>query len=428
MMNNNSQFKNFLQQSFDNQEVGNSYDSWEKINGRLSFQNYFKFGIKHVNIYNTSLGAGLLFFLYFNVFANIFNPELNITNKIAVAPIQKKQITTPIKSSKPNTYKYIPISNSTFISKKYTSQPAVLKNEPFSNGIIALTENETVEQEINTNEKDTNNQNLEILQSKNVLLGHKNYKLIAICKQKSVSSSNEPLKKFEKPHWAIDLFTIPVFSDAMAINNSQYETIKQKVAAGFALKCMYKKYLLETGFVYRSQSKNFNQTTYEDSWVTVSTIETRTNVSANIFTGKIKTTIDTITNTKKQFNSIEKNTTAINTYTTMEIPIYLGYKLNYRKFASTSKMGLVMYVNKTAVGKAVQSFNGSIVELSNIPVTTANYMFSLSNSFCYKIRGPVNIFAEPYLKISLNDPKYNDLSIGSNKFTYGLKMGIEINL
>jgi hypothetical protein len=430
-MNKESQLKNLLHQSFDSHEVGNENDGWDKISKRLSVQNYFKFGTRHVNIYNTSLGVGILSVLFFSFFTNESKTELNITKEVAVSSYTKPIEIIKKENIAQNTYKNkIEPSSYTFAKKsEITPQPLLINEQPNSNNLTAIADNRT-EVPVNlTEDESINDPLLEELQSQNLELDQQNAGLLAENKSSSDNQITENSKSYRNIRWAIDLFTVPVFSDAMAINNNlQNETLKQKVAAGLAVKCIYNKYILETGFVYKSQSKNFSQKTYEDSWISVVTIDTVTKYNTNLITGKrYRTKVDTISRTEKKFITIENNVAAVNTYTTMEIPLFIGYRLNYKKFISTSKFGIVTYINKTAVGK-MQNIDSKVTELSNFHATSTNCVFSFSNAFCYRVRGPVNVFAEPYLKIAVNNPGFNELSVGAKKITYGMKLGIEIVL
>jgi hypothetical protein len=421
---NNNQLKNLLQQSFDNHEVIESQSSWGKLSRRLSFQNFLKFGTKHINIYNTSLGAGFLFMLYFSVFANVFKPNISNTKTIAIA-INKEQYYL---TQKENTSIKLGILTKTTVKKVHLTEES-----PIVRPIIA-THNSSVLDIVKTNEQQEENSSIKMrfekIQSKIAILKQAKSIILAEYRQMGKIVKNERSKPFKNLRWSIDLFTVPVFSDAMSINNySQSETIKQKVAAGFAIKCIHNKYVLETGFVYKSQSKHFNQTVSKSFWTSNTVVDTVTRYNTNLMTGKrYKTKVDTIYRTEKQLSTVSNNIEALNTYTTMEIPINIGYRINYKKFISTSKIGIITYISKRAVGKTIQNNNNQATVLANVPMSSTNFTFTISNSFSYRVKGPVNIFVEPYLKFSDNSPRINELSIGANKTTYGLKLGVEIVL
>jgi hypothetical protein len=425
-MNNNAQFKKFLQQSFDNHEVVGSDDGWDKISSRVSFQNFFKFGTRHVNIYNTTAGIGLALTLYVSIFTDSFQTQLNIPKK-EVASTQNE---IPL-----NSQKNIQISKTSTLA---IATPSINKNkivivQPKDNKIIEKADESFAQSSSNSILQSNAKEgflNLNALESPVAILQQNNHNIIISNYTKPEISVDKKHFSFDKLRWSVELFTIPVFSDALAINTiTKNESLKQKVAAGFALKCLYGKILFETGLVYKSQSKDFAQTIYSVRMTSVVEVKTETKYNTNLITGQVYAAkIDTITRTVKKPVSESEEYKEINTYTTLEIPINLGYRITHKRFSSTSKFGLVTYISKTALGKIVQNNNEKVIELSNVPYSSANFMLTISNSFSYRVRGAFNIFAEPYLKFSTNNPNYNELQIGSDKTMYGIKFGIEVNL
>jgi hypothetical protein len=425
-MNNSSEFKRFLQQSFDNYEIVERDSGWSRISSRLSFQNFFKFGVRHINIYNSSFSIGLIFSIYLTVFSSTIDSKINsqdflVTNSAGTININSHE---PISAQKA-------LAN-------YNKKNLISFNKPTE-------DKENIDNEIITDNIENNNSQLDTINSDQELTSTENNTHHEKLKSKDSgvliaeginSSINKPRNNsfglsrlINDLRWSFDLYTIPVYSDAMSLNGSlQNEILKQKVAAGLALKCLFKSVQFETGLVYKSQTKNFNQSILKDQTDYTYVVDTIYNYGINFLTGrKYMTSYDTTMRVESKTKTVERNIQSVNTYTTFEIPICVGYRLVKNNFASTSKLGIVTYISKRATGLTVQD-NSKETELALLPNTSASWMFTISNNFSYRVRGALNVFAEPYLKFSTKENGFNELNIGQSRAMFGLKLGVEIVL
>lgn len=234
-------------------------------------------------------------------------------------------------------------------------------------------------------------------------------------------------------NWYVEGFLAPeyVFKNVTALDpNSLYMQKKnnaEKMIMGVTLgakvtKGLSKNLYVKSGVQFSQLIEKMSfQYEKERKEITVITIRTETDINGNVVT---------ISDTSKQLQITYGNNTRYNIYRNLELPISLGYEFYNRGFKASFNGGVIINLASWYHGKI---FDTSL-QLINAKDATGTYKHNVglslygSVSLIKPLSDNVAIFAEPYFRYNISQPKYNSYGYKQKFSAAGVSLGLRFKL
>ncbi|MCZ2223223.1 MAG: hypothetical protein LC122_06290 [Chitinophagales bacterium] len=262
--------------------------------------------------------------------------------------------------------------------------------------------------------------------------------------QKNISSTKKfykPIKPIDCPgesssykkNWYIEAFLSPEYVTKKVSSldpNSEYIkrkdssermimgiTLGAKVTRGLT-KNIYVRAGLQYSNLIEKQSFRYES---ERKEITIITIRTETDVNGNTVT---------ISDTTKQLQISYANNVRYNLYSNIELPISLGYEFYNRAFKASINGGVIVNLASWYQGKILDTSFQLISAKENSSIYKHNVGVSLfgSISLIKPLTDNFDIFAEPYFRYRLTDPKYNAYGFKQKFNAAGINLGVRFKL
>ncbi|MBX2930645.1 MAG: hypothetical protein KF781_01720 [Chitinophagaceae bacterium] len=236
-----------------------------------------------------------------------------------------------------------------------------------------------------------------------------------------------------KKNWYIEGFVAPeyVTKKVIALDpNSTYMQRKdsaEKMIMGITLgarvtRGLSKNLYVKTGLQFSQliEKMNFRYES-ERKEITVITIRTETDINGNTVT---------ISDTTKQIQISYGNNVRYNLYRNLELPISLGYEFYNKGFRASVNAGLIVNLASWYQGKLLDTSFQLVSAKENSGVYKHSVGLSMfgSVSLIKPINDNVDIFAEPYFRYNLSQPKYNSYGFKQKFSAAGISLGVRFKL
>jgi Outer membrane protein beta-barrel domain len=133
------------------------------------------------------------------------------------------------------------------------------------------------------------------------------------------------------------------------------------------------------------------------------------------------------------FVQTENKQSSTNTFTSIDIPVLLGYELGNGKLHANLSTGVMLnlrsYHNGFVVDKAGKAVNISSAEEANAYSYKKTAGLSLLGAVAvyYKLNDKVHLMAEPYIRYGLSPITNKQLTISQKMHTTGLRLGVRMD-
>lgn len=396
-------------------------DEWNRISTRVSFMNFFKFGLHHYNIYYTLAVIASLVGIMSAVFA--INLKQNYTAENKTNPARNIEKINP-KHENTIMSNSIEYSKKTEISKTYNQRGLQKAEEKklnsleniIANEIVSVTEN-LVEIAINSKQKP--------------LLALESRKTGMLGTFSTVTIKENVHAVFSQRKWFLEIYSQPVSSEAMIINasgsNASFESQKTRQAYGVLLGMKTFKWWFQSGIEFSYLSSNFSNSFIRNEISQIKSYEVFTRVVYGLESGKeLQTIKDSVLIVSEKALSTRYSVNHLNSYKFLEIPVSVGYVLHFKKFNIVNKAGLVFDVYKNAKGTI--STVDQTADLSSVSFYKSYFTLYSSIGFYYKVNPFMNFVFEPNLKYNINGKTpERAFFIEKNNFAGGIKIGLAVD-
>lgn len=158
--------------------------------------------------------------------------------------------------------------------------------------------------------------------------------------------------------------------------------------------------------------------------VTIITIRTETDPLGNV---------TTVADTSKQLQIVYGTTTKYNSYKNIELPISLGYEFYNNNFRISANAGVIVKLASWYRGNTIDtsSNNNQLINIKDHPgVYNHNVGLSLfgSISLIKPLSETAEIFAEPYFRYDITNPKLNNYGFKQKFSAVGVALGLRFKL
>ncbi|MCC6634315.1 MAG: hypothetical protein IT251_02285 [Chitinophagaceae bacterium] len=237
-----------------------------------------------------------------------------------------------------------------------------------------------------------------------------------------------------KKNWYVEGFIAPeyvmkkVYSNNPA--NDAYLRKKdsvEKMVAGISIGAKFtrglsKNLYIKGGLQYNQMiEKTSLMMEKERKEITVITINTVTDINGNTVT---------VADTSKQLQITYARSVNYNSIKSIELPISLGYEFYRKNFRASVNAGFIVNLSSWYSGKIFDT-SYQMVNIKERPgIYKQNVGLSLygSISLIKPLSESAEIFAEPYFRYSLTNPKYNAYGFKQKFNAVGLSMGLRFKL
>lgn len=236
-----------------------------------------------------------------------------------------------------------------------------------------------------------------------------------------------------KKNWYVEGFIAPeyVFKKVTALDpNSMYMQKKnsaEKMIMGITLgakvtKGLSKNLYVKSGVQFSQLIEKMSfQYEKERKEITVITIRTETDINGNVVT---------VSDTTKQLQISYGNNVRYNVYRNLELPISLGYEFYNRGFKASFNGGVIVNLASWYQGKVFDTN----LQLINAKEATGTYKHNVglslygSVSLIKPLNEQLDIFAEPYFRYNISQPKYNSYGYKQKFSAAGVSLGLRFKL
>jgi hypothetical protein len=234
-------------------------------------------------------------------------------------------------------------------------------------------------------------------------------------------------------NWYVEGFLAPeyVFKNVTALDpNSLYMQKKnnaEKMIMGVTLgakvtKGLSKNLYVKSGVQFSQLIEKMSfQYEKERKEITVITIRTETDINGNVVT---------VSDTTKQLQISYGNNVRYNVYRNLELPISLGYEFYNRGFKASFNGGVIVNLASWYQGKVFDTN----LQLINAKEATGTYKHNVglslygSVSLIKPLNEQLDIFAEPYFRYNISQPKYNSYGYKQKFSAAGVSLGLRFKL
>jgi hypothetical protein len=361
------------------------------------------------------------------------------TNTQKHTVITKENVATPNQSAVVNLH-----NNKNFTTESELNEAAISVNNPVydgSNEIITNANNNEINSNTSVDKIKDETIGLEKGNIEQIFLNTSNpLKQISANKISKLSykSVTPPIEcpgdyNTYKKNWYVEGFIAPeyvtkkVFSnhtnDAYLMKKDSVENMLFGVTAGVKFtKGLSNNLYLKGGLQYSQLIEKMNLLQEKErKEITVITIKTETDINGNTITKS---------DTTKQIQILYANSTKYSSYKNIELPISLGYEFYRRGFRASVNAGVIVNLSSWYSGKILDT-NYQFISIKEKPgIYKQNVGFSLygSISLIKPLSETAEIFAEPYFRYSLNNPKYNSYGFKQKFNAVGLALGLRFKL
>ena len=397
-------------------------DDWDQISTRVSFMNFFKFGLRHYNFYYTLAIIASFLGIMSAVLAFNFNQTYVAEHKNK--PGQQKATDkkgSSVSISKKSNY------NSFNGTERVTAHKTLLASP--SQHFEAIENIETEEVFSSIEHAKSELQFTEKVEYRLLALENKNPEILG--SYQSVKIKERLNQAYSPVYWFVDIYSQPIFSDAIMIssgnNNLNFESANTKQSYGISVGVMKNKFRFQTGLQFIVLSKNFSNSFVKNYVVQEKSYEVYTSVVYGLESGKVLKSITDSVLVKSE--KVVRNNylfNHLNSYKFLQIPVLFGYKQRYHKLAFVAKGGLIFDLYKSAKGSLNTSDQS--VNLNKVPFYKSYFTIYSSVGIYYKLNPIMSIFFEPNFRVNLSGKNTeNAMSIETNKFSSGVKVGLEFD-
>jgi len=236
-----------------------------------------------------------------------------------------------------------------------------------------------------------------------------------------------------KKNWYVETYLAPeyVFKKVTAINpNSAFMQRKdssEKMVMGITFGAKVTKGLsnnlyIKAGLQYAHLIEKMTSI-YESERkeITIITIRTETDINGNSVT---------VSDTSKQIQISYANKVNYNVYKNLELPITLGYEVYNRGFKASVNGGVIINLASSYQGKILDTSMQLINAKDNAGFYKHTVGLSLlgSVSLIKPLSDNFDVFAEPYFRYNLSQPKYNAYGYSQKFSAVGVNFGVRFKL